>query len=129
MATCSGLIDRDDKLPVQNENGFVWDDINLQSDELSSDEKLHRENVFEVNNAQFSFVYLSMILQSCISSKNMKPWTFCQSCCHACQSELEPVLFNLLLILIGIRSYHIRLTISDLVKPNQTSVDQTRPNK
>ncbi|CAO2841687.1 unnamed protein product [Amaranthus hypochondriacus] len=47
LATCSGLIDRDDKVPVQNENGFVWDDINLQSDELSSDEKLHRENVFE----------------------------------------------------------------------------------
>lgn len=46
--TRSGSIDRDEKLTVQNENGFVWDDINLQSDELSSDDKVQRENAFEV---------------------------------------------------------------------------------
>lgn len=45
--TRSGLVDRDEKLQVQNENGFVWDDITLQSDELSSDEKRQKENAFE----------------------------------------------------------------------------------
>lgn len=45
--TRSGLIDRDEKPQVQNENGFIWDDINLQPDELSSDEKPQRENALE----------------------------------------------------------------------------------
>ncbi|XP_021854601.1 RNA polymerase II C-terminal domain phosphatase-like 2 isoform X2 [Spinacia oleracea] len=45
--TRAGSIDRDEKLQVQNENGFLWDDINIQSDELSSEEKLQRDNAFE----------------------------------------------------------------------------------
>ncbi|GAB4857336.1 hypothetical protein Ancab_015244 [Ancistrocladus abbreviatus] len=36
-----------DKLSVTNENGFIWDDISPESDELSTDEKIPKESSSE----------------------------------------------------------------------------------
>lgn len=59
--TRAGSIDRDEKLQVQNENGFLWDDINIQSDELSSEEKLQRDNAFEVSVDWHHFNFTSVL--------------------------------------------------------------------
>lgn len=48
VTLCSGLVNQDpDKPPRQNENGFVWDDMNPQSDGLSSDDRLQKESTSE----------------------------------------------------------------------------------
>ncbi|KMS94891.1 hypothetical protein BVRB_014360 isoform B [Beta vulgaris subsp. vulgaris] len=74
--TRSGSIDRDEKLTVQNENGFVWDDINLQSDELSSDDKAVEVSPVStssmVNSQQVTKLANSPRLQQSLSGKRLK---------------------------------------------------------
>ncbi|KAK9714300.1 hypothetical protein RND81_06G084900 [Saponaria officinalis] len=40
----SSIADQDDKVSVPIDNGFIWDDVNPQCDEPSSDEKLQNES-------------------------------------------------------------------------------------
>ena len=49
VTLCSGLANQDSDKPArQNENGFIWDDVNPQPEGLSSDDKLQKESTSEV---------------------------------------------------------------------------------